>query len=263
MIGETAKLFDLTGRTALVTGACGHLGAAIAEGLAEAGATVVVSSRSLEKAENFAASLPKATGQHHFGVALDQMNEDSIRSGFGTAVSRAKEISILVNNAHEAVGADWSSVTGDEFSQQLKNTTGYFLLAREFREHAVANSGKGTVIMLGSMYGEVGSYPDTYEGICSASPAAYHALKGGILHLTRHLAVYWAADGIRVNSLSPGPFPSPKAPPALIERLVQKSPMKRMGHPSELKGAAVFLASDASSYVTGHNLVIDGGWTAW
>ena len=96
-----------------------------------------------------------------------------------------------------------------------------------------------------------------------ASPVAYHALKGGIVQMTRHLAVYWARDGVRVNCLSPGPFPSDNAPAELVTRLKEKSPMKRIGHPDELKGAIVFLASDASSYMTGQNLIIDGGWTAW
>jgi len=117
--------------------------------------------------------------------------------------------------------------------------------------------------MLGSMYGQVGSYPDAYEGVCVASPVAYHTLKGGLIHMTRHLAVYWARDRVRVNCLSPGPFPSEKAAPAMVERLCTKSPMGRMGLPHELKGAIVFLASDASSYMTGQNLTIDGGWTAW
>src|SRR5262249_20013282 len=120
-----------------------------------------------------------------------------------------------------------------------------------------------SIIMLGSMYGLVGSYPDAYKGICAASPAAYHALKGGVIHLTRHLAVYWAKAGIRVNCLSPGPFPGPSAPAALRARLQTKCPMNRPGQPHELKGAILFLASDASSYVTGQNLVVDGGWTAW
>ena len=117
--------------------------------------------------------------------------------------------------------------------------------------------------MLGSMYGVVGSYPETYEGVSPASPVAYHALKGGIIHMTRHLAVYWAKSGSRVNCLSPGPFPGAQAPPEMVERLCEKSPMGRMGIPSELKGALVFLASDASSYMTGQNLIIDGRLTAW
>jgi NAD(P)-dependent dehydrogenase (short-subunit alcohol dehydrogenase family) len=119
------------------------------------------------------------------------------------------------------------------------------------------------VVMLGSMYGLVGSYPDAYEGITAASPVAYHTLKGGIAQLTRHLAVYWAKDGVRVNTLSPGPFPPERVPEEMVRRLINRSPMGRMGRPDELKGAIVFLASDASSYMTGQNLVIDGGWTAW
>ena len=137
-------------------------------------------------------------------------------------------------------------------------------LARLTRNHAVARQAPASVIMVGSMYGLVGSYPDLYKGICGASPVAYHALKGGILHMTRHLAVYWAQDRVRVNCLSPGPFlNTDKVPRNLAERYADKSPMKRIGQPKELKGAVVFLASDASSYMTGQNLVVDGGWTAW
>lgn len=96
------------------------------------------------------------------------------------------------------------------------------------------------------------------------SPVAYHALKAGIIHMTRHLAVYWARDGVRVNCLSPGPFLNEgKVPRELVVRYSKKSPMQRIGRPQELKGAIVFLASDASSYMTGQNLVIDGGWTSW
>ena len=175
----------------------------------------------------------------------------------------AGQIDILVNNGHEPLSADWRSVTGDQFTRQLANATGYFLLSRLLRDHAVERAAPASIILLGSMYGLVGSYPEAYEGVAPASPAAYHALKGGIVHLTRHLAVYWAKDRVRVNCLSPGPFPSEKAPRELVARLEQKSPLARMGQPHELKGAIVFLASDASSYVTGHNFVVDGGWTAW
>ncbi|MCH7687492.1 MAG: SDR family oxidoreductase, partial [Planctomycetes bacterium] len=111
-----------------------------------------------------------------------------------------------------------------------------------------------SIILVGSMYGLVGSYPDAYAGIDNASPVAYHALKGGTLQMARHLAVYWALDGVRVNCLSPGPFPAPSASEEMVGRLTTKSPMSRMGKPQELKGAVVFLASDASSYMTGQNL---------
>lgn len=250
------QLFDLTGRTALITGASGYLGSAMAAALAEAGARVIAGSRQIETAKKVAASLP---GKGHTGVALDQMDERSIER----AMKKIGAVDVLVNNGHEVLAADWRSVTGKEFSRHLANATGYFLLARHVRDAAVAAKRSASIVMLGSMYGLVGSYPDAYEGIVAASPAAYHTLKGGIVHLTRHLAVYWARDGVRVNCLSPGPFPSEKAAKKMVARLKKKVPMHRMGVPEELKGAVVFLASDASSYVTGHNLVVDGGWTAW
>lgn len=256
-------LLSLRGKTALITGATGHLGSAMAAALAEAGARVVVSSRTLESAEAAAAALPRVDCAAHHAVALDHMDEASINAGFAAAVSKAGRIDVLVNNGHEPLGADWTNVTAEQFNRQLANATGYFVLARLLREHAASRKASASVVMIGSMYGVVGSYPDAYDGIAAASPVAYHTLKGGIVQMTRHLAVYWAQDNVRVNCLSPGPFPSEKAAPALVERLVEKSPMRRMGRSEELKGAVVFLASDASSYMTGQNLVIDGGWTAW
>ncbi|MBP8260257.1 MAG: SDR family oxidoreductase [Verrucomicrobia bacterium] len=258
-----SERFDLSGRTALVTGASGHLGIALASGLAEASCRVVAASRNLEKARQTAARLGGAQAGRHGAVAIDHLDEASAQRGFEDAVRQAGRIDILVNNGHHPLAADWRTVTGDEFTRQLANATGYFLLARLLRDHAVQNSCPASIILLGSMYGQVGSYPEVYEGVQPASPAAYHALKGGIVHLTRHLAVYWAKDRVRVNCLSPGPFPASGVPAELVRRIEARSPMGRIGQPDELKGAVVFLASDASSYVTGHNLVVDGGWTAW
>lgn len=254
------ELFDLTRRVALVTGGTGHLGSAMSRALAEAGATVVISGRDRERARAAADALP---GSGHHAVELDHMDPGSIDRGFAAAVAVAGRVDVLVNNGHESQAADWTTVTAEQFTRQLANATGYFLLARHLREHAVGRGAPASVILLGSMYGLVGSYPDAYAGVCPASPVAYHALKGGIVQMTRHLAAYWAADRVRVNCLSPGPFPSEKAPAEMVERLTAKLPMKRMGRPHEFKGAVVFLASDASSFMTGQNLVIDGGWTAW
>ena len=257
------QLFDLSGRVALVTGGCGHLGSAMCRALAEAGASVVVTSRDVSKASRLAESLPRRGTARHHAIQLDHMQPDSLAASFQTAVALAGAVDVLVNNGHAAVAADWNTVTAEEFSRQLGNATGYFVLSKLLRDHAVERQVSASIILLGSMYGVVGSYPEAYSGICSASPVAYHALKGSIVQMTRHLAVYWAQDRVRVNCLSPGPFPGPQAPAEMVERLATKSPMRRMGSPQELKGALVFLASDASSYVTGQNLIVDGGWTAW
>lgn len=258
------QLFDLSGRIALVTGGTGYLGRAMAAALAEAGATVVISSRDLARGQAAAADLPPIDGDCHYGVELDHKCPSSIQAGFDKVIEQSGRLDILINNGQSGPAEDWATATPDGFNDHLSNATGYFLLARLIHGHAVEENRAASIVMIGSMYGVVASYPDAYEGICSASPVAYHALKGGVIHMTRHLAAYWAKDNVRVNCLSPGPFPNPaSAPVDMVHRLEKKSPMGRMGAPHELKGAIVFLASDASSYVTGQNLVVDGGWTAW
>ncbi|MDA1048898.1 MAG: SDR family oxidoreductase [Planctomycetota bacterium] len=259
-----AELFNLSGRVALITGASGYLGSAMASALAEAGATVACASRDQTRADRAAKELSREHGQQHFGVVLDQLDEGSIDWGFQSVFERAGAVDVLVNNGQHGPPNDWTDVTTEQFKGQLANAAGYFHLARRVRDHAVKRNAPAAIVMIGSMYGIVGSYPDAYDGVCSASPVAYHALKGGVIHMTRHLGVYWAKDRVRVNCLSPGAFPNPdKVPDGLVDRLTPKCPMARMGLPHELKGAVVFLASDASSYMTGQNLVIDGGWTAW
>lgn len=258
-----SQLFSLRGKVALLTGGCGHLGSAMARGLAEAGASVIVTSRDEGKAKDAAALLPRQDGATHFGLALDHMQPETLPATFEKAASLAGPIDVLVNNGHEALGKDWTDVTAEEFARHLANAAGYFELARLVRNHAVQRKSAASIIQIGSMYGVVGSYPEAYAGAVAASPVAYHALKGGIVHMTRHLAVYWAKDRVRVNCLSPGPFPKESANAEMVARLCTKSPMGRMGEPWELKGAVVFLASEASSYLTGQNLLIDGGWTAW
>jgi len=257
------QLFDLTGKVAFISGASGYLGSSFSRALAEAGASVVVSSRNADIATRVAAELPSPGGAAHHGVEMDHMDNVSLHRGFEAAVEAAGSIDVLVNNGHEPLGDDLTTVTQDQFHRQLGNAAGYFELARLVRDQAVQRDSPASIIIIGSMYGVVGSYPDAYEGVHAASPVAYHALKGGLIHMTRHLAVYWAKDGVRVNCLSPGPFPSDNTPEEMVKRLCAKSPMDRMGSPHELKGALVFLASDASSYVTGQNLLVDGGWTAW
>ncbi|MCH2114817.1 MAG: SDR family oxidoreductase [Pirellulales bacterium] len=257
------QLFDLSGKVALITGGAGHLGRSMSVALAEAGASVVVSSREESRATAVADGLPCVGEAQHFGIAIDHLDPDSIRLGFQQALTGAGQVDVLINNGLEVLGNDLTSCTFQQFAEHQANNAGYFELARFVRDHAVIRKTQASIVLVGSMYGMVGSYPDVYAGVGNASPVAYQALKGGTLQMARHLAVYWATDSVRVNSLSPGPFPGSAAPEALVSRLATHSPMGRIGQPQELKGAVVFLASEASSYVTGQNLVVDGGWTAW
>ena len=291
--------FNMAGKVALVTGGRGWLGTAICEALAEAGCSVIVASRELDKAQDAAKRLPRlpaasAPAQRHAGVQLDHLDEDAARRGFQAAVDAGRgRVDVVINNglsginarsnaAQEARKQDIAGTEYEDFADLQRNNAGYFLLARLLRDHVVGRragaataatggsatkaadaEAKGAVVMIGSMYGQVASYPDAYEGLPYASPVAYHCTKGGTVHLTRHLAAYWAKDGVRVNCLSPGPFPGPGAPRELVKRLCTKLPMGRMGLPHELKGPLLLLASDAGSYITGQNLTVDGGWTCW
>jgi len=261
-LNHARQLFDLTGRTAIVTGGAGYLGSAIAEALAELGASVVITSRDANKASAAAAGLPVSGSARHAGLGYDQSIPQSAASCIDAASRLAGPVSVLVNNAHDRTTSDWTSVTPEEFARDLGNVTSAFSLARAFHSHVLQRAGEGSVINVGSMYSLVGSYPEVYQGT-AASPVSYHAAKGAIAQLTRHLAVYWAKDRVRVNCLCPGPFPFPNADDALVERLNHRVPMGRVGAVWEVKGAAAFLASDASSYVTGQQIVVDGGWTAW
>ena len=258
------QLFDLSGKVAVVTGGAGHIGTSFSKALAEVGASVVVTSRSLARARELAGQLPKTGQAKHLGVELDHTDIESIDRCFDLIIEEAGQADILVNNGHEiSFAADWTNVTAEQFNNQMANATGYFLLARKVRDHAVKRSVGASIIMVGSMYGVVGSYPDIYEGVRLASPVAYQTVKGGIIQMTRHLAVYWARDGIRVNCISPGPSPTGASPKEMVDRLAGKSPMHRTGHSYEFKGILVLLASEAGSYITGQNILVDGGWTAW
>lgn len=257
-------LFNLQGKVALLTGAAGWLGSSMSRALAEAGATLAVTSRDAARAEAFAATLP---GTGHIGLAFSQGDTDSIPALVEQVVERLGQIDILVNNAYGGTAPYIETATAEDFDRAYHTgVTAYFLLAREVARHLRQRGAPGSIINIASMYGVVASYPDAYTDLPVNSPPNYHGLKGGLVHLTRHLAAYWAKDNIRVNAISPGPFPTDKtqsAHPEFIRRLNQKVPLGRMGRPEELKGIVVLLASDAGSYITGQNYLVDGGWTAW
>jgi len=259
----TQELFDLSGQVALVTGGAGWLGTAISEALAEAGARVVVASRNVDNC----AKLAKRLGDQHLALKLDLSDEAAVRATVDRVFDELGSLDILFNNGYGGTSPELDTATGSDFVDSYRTgLVSYFVASQQMVRHLRELKRGGSIVNTGSMYGVVASYPEAYVGSDVNSPANYHALKGGVIHLTRHLAAYWAADGVRVNCISPGPFPPPRVAdkdPAFIHRLEAKVPMKRMGQPWEIKGAALLLASKAGSYITGQNLLIDGGWTAW
>ena len=257
------ELFDLSGKVALVTGGAGWLGTASSEALAEAGARVIVASRTLDSCE----ALAKRLGDQHVAWQLDVADEDAVRATVDRAFDELGSLDVLINNAYSGTSPSREDATGADFMGAYQTgLISYFIASQQMVKRLRETGRGGSIVNIGSMYGVVASYPEAYVGTGVSSPPNYHALKGAVIHLTRHLAVYWAQDDVRVNCISPGPFPPARVSAkdaAFVERLCDRVPMKRMGEPWELKGAIALLASRAGSYITGQNLLIDGGWTAW
>ena len=260
IVPTVAQLFDLSGRVAVVTGAGSGLGAVFAEALAEAGASVVCIGRRLERVQETAQRLAEI-GCQSLALSVDVTNEAAVIGMISQAVEHFGKLDILVNNAGTAVVGPPEAISLADWQRVVDvNLTGVFLCAREASKAMIAAGTGGRIINIASILGAVASEP--------VPAAAYDATKGAVVNLTRDLAVHWAPKGILVNAIGPAYFPSEMtegflALPEMRREIERRTPLGRIGRPEELKGAVVFFASDASSYVTGQTLYVDGGWTAW
>lgn len=262
------QLMDLHGRVALVTGGAGHIGSAICDAFAEMGANIVIIDCNKELCDIKTKKISTDFNVEAYSVVTDISNEQELRKIPEIVLNRFDSIDILVNCA-ALVGGTPLVGWGVEFNKQSAETwrkalevnlTVPFILTQICSE-ALAQSKHGSVINIGSIYGLVGPDMRIYNGTSMGNPAAYAASKGGLLQMTRWLATVLAPD-IRVNSITPGGVLRGQPEP-FYANYVQKTPLRRMACEEDFKGAAVYLASDLSSYVTGHNLVVDGGWTTW
>jgi NAD(P)-dependent dehydrogenase (short-subunit alcohol dehydrogenase family) len=255
-----AQLFDLSGRVALVTGAGSGLGVIFAEALAEAGASVVCIGRRLERVRETADRLAEQ-GCQSLAISADVTDEAAVAAMIAQTIARFGTLDILVNNAGTAVVGPPETISLADWKRVVDvNLTGVFLCAREAAKAMIAAGTRGRIINIASILGVVASEP--------VPAAAYDATKGAVVNLTRDLAVHWAPQGILVNAIGPAYFPSEMtegflALPEMRREIERRTPLGRIGRPEELKGAVVFFASAASSYVTGQTLYVDGGWTAW
>lgn len=266
---HTQQYYDLQDKVALVTGGAGWLGTPMAEALAEMGATVAVVDLNGEAVEKVVSAL-QARDLKAIGKVGDTIEEASLRGIIDAVADQCGRLDVLVNCAYWTPTPLLDETKAADMQGAFAAATAYMVAAQQAAIH-MRKVGGGSIINIGSMYGLVTGYPKVYEGLVNPNPITYQASKGAVVQITRHLAVYYAKDGIRVNTVSPGAFPNPENPeyktdPNLNEfvaRLADSTPMGRIGRPEEFKGPISFLASQASSYVTGQNLLVDGGWTAW
>lgn len=258
-------LFRLDGRTAFVSGGAGHLGRAMVTALAGHGAHVIVNGRNEARLSAFQAEMQSA-GIDVSTACFDMMDFSAARAFFGGL----ERLDVLVNNAVTVEPGRIDTQTPEAFDVAYRSTvTAAFEAMRGAEralEAAAAVTGHASVVNIATMYGRVAPDPRIYGTSGLNSPPAYGPAKAGLLQLTRHMAAHWGPKAIRVNAVLPGPFPSPSiqaAKPAFAKALAEKTMLGRIGAPVEIAGSVVFLAGDAARFVTGAEIAVDGGWTAW
>ena len=264
-----SNLFSLSGKTAFIRGAAGHLGTAISTAVALAGAQVFLNGRNADRLESVQSEINAKGGKAEV-VAFDITDAAAVEAALARIENEAGRLDVIVNNAYSGRTGSLQSAGDADYADayRMAVTAPAMLLkaATPLLERSSSPVSMASVINVASMYGWVSPDPAIYGDSGHNSPPHYGAAKGGLLQFTRYAAVHLAEKNIRVNAISPGAFPKPKVQetmPELWARLNDKQPLKRIGRPEELQGVVLFLASNASSYVTGVNIPVDGGWTAW
>jgi len=257
------NLFDLTGKTAVVTGGAGLLGRAYAQGVALFGADVFIADINSGVGNKVAEELRSQDLKVGF-VPLDISDVASIEACAFEILKKKSRIDIWVNNAYPRT-KDWhlpfEKIPPESWRKNVDgHLNGYCFCCQKVLE-VMKRQKKGSLINIASTYGINGPDFSIYEGTEMTMPAAYAVIKGGLVNFTKYLASYYAKHGVRVNALSPGGV-FDNQPESFVKNYNKKTPLGRMARPEDMVGAIVYLASDASSYVTGHNLVVDGGWSA-
>lgn len=255
------QLFDLSGRVVVVTGGAGLYGRPIAAALAELGAHVVVAARDVGACAQVVAELAEQ-GWAASARPLDLSDEASIATLCAGVLDDLGAIDVLVNNAVARGGGTIDETSAAQWqATSTVNSLGLFLMCKHVSAPMVAR-GRGVIVNVGSIYGMVGADFGIYHGTDLSSPASYAYDKGGMIALTRHLASWLGRHGVRVNCVSPGGLRTADQPAPFVANYERRVPLRRLAGPEDIKGAVAFLASDASQYVTGVNLPVDGGWTA-
>ena len=259
---NTLEMFSLNGKVALVTGGAGLYGRQIVTALAEAGAKTYVASRNLKVLEKLAGE-HRALGLDVTALQYDQAEEGSILKLRDEIKKRSGRIDVLVNNSVLRPMKKGYRDDAATFAESMKvNATGLFIITRAFGD-LMAEQGNGSIINIGSIQGMIGPDPFIYRGTeMSGWYPDYFFHKGGVINFTRFIASYYGSRNIRCNCIGPGGFLTEKMPEAFVRQYSEKTFLGRLAKETDLMGIIVFLASDASAYITGTNIPVDGGYTA-
>lgn len=262
---KLSEIMNLSGKIAVVTGGAGHLGKSISQVLAELGATVIIATRSLEKASCFSKRLSREYSVESGAVVADISNMDSVANAVENIKKNYGRIDVWINNSYFGAGKDILSMTEEEWLKGIDGTINGVFRCTKAVLPVMLEQKKGNIINISSMYGIVSPDFSVYKGNEYYNPPNYGSGKAAIIQFTKYIACAYGSKGIRCNCISPGPFPNEhvKKSVSFIRKLSNKVPIGRIGYPYELKGVVALLATEASSFLNGANIVVDGGWTAW
>lgn len=273
---DASSLFSLHGRTALLTGASGYLGRTFARTLLANGSRLIALGRSA-RLQAMASEWAEEFGDEHVRFHRVDMYDLSAFAGVLDEIAGQEQVDILVNNAYElgpntgfnSMDGSIENATWDQWSRHFTAGIYWPALAVQKLGPGMKERGHGSIVNISTMYAIVAPDPRLYEGTDFLNPPGYSAAKAATLAFTRYVASFWGASGVRANAILPGPFSNTEDEGAnsvdpddpFLVRLASRTALGRRGHAEELAGALLYLCSDASSYVTGHGLVVDGGWT--
>ena len=257
-----SKLYSIEGKVTVVTGATGYLGSKMVEHLNTMGAIVIVCSTNIEKSKSLCKDLNIKDEQ---AFELDVSSQESIQTTFKKIFDKYKKIDVLVNNAYFGVTKKFDEYTKEDWNKSLDGTVISIDATTQEVSKYMRNSQQSRIINISSMYGMVSPNPEIYANEDLVNPLSYGVGKAGIIQYTKYAAMKLAKDNININTISYGPFPNINVveDEEFLAQLSNKTFVKRIGKPEEVTSAVYFLCLDESSYVTGQNIVVDGGWTSW
>jgi len=262
-MGVLENILSLKGKDVWVIGGAGYLGQPTVALLSRAGARVLCCDLNGRAAQFVTANALEASVTP---ADINTGDETLVKAFVEKQVAERGVPQGLVDLSFSSTAKIMEELTAGDFNNVNKAITNTFLLAREVGTRMAAQQA-GSIVLFSSMYGNVAPYPAVYDGLgMNKNPVEYGAGKAAVIQMTRYLAVHWGRSNVRCNCISPGPFPNPgvqEKHPEFIKRLSEKTPMGRVGKGHEIAGTVAFLVSEAASYITGQNILVDGGWTAW